>query len=749
MDTFYLIVIGILFVLAISDLVVGVSNDAVNFLNSAIGSKVASLRVILIVATLGILFGATFSSGMMEVARKGIFNPGEFFFSDLMIIFLAVMLTDILLLDLFNTFGLPTSTTVSIVFELLGAAVAIAVIKLSAEPDGIHTLGTYINSSKALAIISGILISVVVAFTVGAVIMYLTRILFTFNYKTNLKYFGSVWGGLAITAITYFMLIKGAKGASFMDAEMIEWIHTYTTRILIYSFFGWTIILQLLVLLFKVNIPKIIVLVGTFSLAMAFAGNDLVNFIGVPLAGLESYKEWVASGTDPDGLLMSSLAAKVKTPTVFLLGAGIIMALALWTSKKARTVTKTELSLSKQDEGSEMFESSSILARSMVRLSVQLSNTIKFIFPNKLLKWLDSRFDSKESDLLHKEADMSFDILRASINLVVAGLLIAYGTSQKLPLSTTYVTFMVSMGTSLADRAWGRESAVYRITGVMIVITGWFFTALAAFTSAFLIAIFINWAGIWAIGSMVILVSYLLFRSYKLHGKRSSQKEEKDKSVSLNEIGTAKRIVPACQETIISNLLQISSMYDKITISLCEEDLKGLRKIRKEVKQLNIDVKLRKDNVHKVIKKLDDLKIDSAPYYVQIFDYLREAAHSIYYIADPAYRHIDNNHSPLNKQQQSDLKELNLQTSEYFNFIVYILKSNNFENIRESVQKLHDLINTIENIQKQQIKRIKKGESGTKASMLFLNLLNESKSLIHHAGNSVKAYRDFYISFNR
>ncbi len=711
--------------------------------------KVASLRVILIIATLGILFGATFSSGMMEVARKGIFNPGEFFFSDLMIIFLAVMLTDILLLDLFNTFGLPTSTTVSIVFELLGAAVAIAVIKLSADPDGVHTLGTYINSSKALAIISGILISVVVAFTVGAIVMYLTRVLFTFNYKTNLRYFGSVWGGLAITAITYFMLIKGAKGASFMDAETVEWINSNTSIILVYSFIGWTIILQVLTMLFKVNIPKIIVLVGTFSLAMAFAGNDLVNFIGVPLAGLESYKEWVASGADPDGLLMSSLAAKVKTPTIFLLGAGIIMALALWTSKKARTVTKTELSLSKQDEGSEMFESSSALARAMVRSGVQLSNTVKFIFPNRLLKWLDSRFDSNESDLLHKETDMSFDILRASINLVVAGVLIAYGTSQKLPLSTTYVTFMVSMGTSLADRAWGRESAVYRITGVMVVITGWFFTAMAAFTSAFLIALFINWAGMWAIGTMVILVSYLLFRSYRLHGKRSSIKEEKDRSVNDGGIGSTKKIIPACQETIISNLLQISSMYDKITISLCKEDLKGLRKIRKEVKKLNIDVKLRKDNVHKVIKKLDDIKIDAAPYYVQIFDYLRESAHAINYIADPAYSHINNNHSPLNKQQQIDLKKLNLQTSEYFNFLIYLLKSNNFENIRESVQKLHDLIDANENLRKQQIKRIKKGESGTKASLLFLDILNESKGLVLHSGNAVKAYRDFYIAYNR
>ncbi|MEE4116619.1 MAG: inorganic phosphate transporter [Marinilabiliaceae bacterium] len=748
MENFYLVIVGILLVLAISDLVVGVSNDAVNFLNSAIGSKVAPLRVILIIATLGILVGATFSSGMMEVARKGIFNPGEFYFSDLMIIFLAVMLTDILLLDLFNTFGLPTSTTVSIVFELLGAAVGIAVIKLSNSPDGAETLGTYINSSKALAIISGILLSVVVAFTVGAIIMYLTRILFTFNYKKNLKYFGSVWGGIAITAITYFMLIKGAKGASFMGTETVDWISENTTKILLYSFLGWTVILQLLSMLFRINIPKIIVLVGTFSLAMAFAGNDLVNFIGVPLAGLESFKGWMASGEAPDALLMTSLAAKVKTPTIFLLAAGIIMALALWTSKKSRTVTKTELNLSKHDQGSEMFSSSG-LARALVRMSIQTSGFFNWLVPRKAIAWLDSRFDTGKSDHLNHEDDMMFDLLRASINLVVAGVLIAYGTSQKLPLSTTYVTFMVAMGTSLADRAWGRETAVYRITGVMIVITGWFFTAMAAFISAFLIAIFINWAGMWAIIGLAFFVIYMLIRSFRLHRKRTAASEEKKKSSDFSEAETEEKIIPACRSTIISNLLSTAAYYNKLANAISKEDLKSLRKLRKEIKQFNISIKLKKDNVHKVIKKLDDKKIDAAPYYVQIFDYLREAAHALNFIVDPAYHHIDNNHTPLSKQQLADLKEFNLQLGEYFNFLVYILKSDNFDNIRESAHKQSALLDSNEEMRKAQIKRIKKGVSGTRASMLFLNILNESKGLVLHAGNSVKAYRDFNIAFNR
>ncbi|MEA1886918.1 MAG: inorganic phosphate transporter [Bacteroidota bacterium] len=740
MENYYIFIVGLLFVLAISDLIVGVSNDAVNFLNSAIGSKVASLRVILIIATLGIIAGATFSSGMMEVARKGIFNPGEFFFRDLMIIFMAVMLTDIILLDLFNTFGLPTSTTVSIVFELLGAAVGISIIKLTGDPEGATTLGTYINSSKALAIISGILLSIVIAFTAGALIMYLTRVLFSFNYQRNMKHFGSLWGGIAITAITYFMLIKGAKGASFMSDSLTEWIMSNTWMLLLYSFIGWTILLQLLIWLFKINIPKIIVLVGTFSLAMAFAGNDLINFIGVPLAGFESFKAWMSSGISPDALPMTALAAQIKTPTYFLLIAGIIMALALWFSKKSRSVTQTEINLARQDEGTESFKSLG-LARSLVRLSTSMSEGFRKLFTTKSRKWIDKRFDCSVKSQSGKEIDASFDQLRASINMVVASILIAFATSLKLPLSTTYVTFMVAMGTSLADRAWGRESAVYRISGVMIVITGWFFTAMAAFTVSFLVALFINWAGLAGILIILGLILVILISTHRTHKNRVKKAQDEEAEAKATEDEAT--ITDTTRDMLIKQLLLISSLYDRTIIAFLKEKRKSLKNLNKEVKQFDISAKLKKDNVHKFIRKLDDSRIDAGPFYVQIHDYLRESAHSLSYVFTPAYRHVDNNHKPLNPDQQDDLKNLSRELSEYLNFIVAILRSNNFDHIKESVEKQSKLVDSIDSIRKKQVKRIKKGASGTKATILYLDLLTETKNLVFQAGNILKAYRDF------
>ena len=740
MEKYYIFIVGILFLLAVTDLIVGVSNDAVNFLNSAIGSKVASLKTILIIATLGVIIGATFSSGMMEVARKGIFNPGQFYFGDLMIVFMAVMLTDIILLDLFNTYGLPTSTTVSIVFELLGAAVGMAMVKLIGDPEGAHTLGTYINSSKALAIISGILLSIVIAFTAGAIIMYLTRLLFSFNYQRNMKYFGSLWGGIAITAITYFMLIKGAKGASFMSDNVTDWIMNNTGILLLYSLIGWTILLQVLMWLFKINITKIIVLVGTFSLAMAFAGNDLINFIGVPLAGFESFKAWMASGISPDQLPMTALAEQIKTPTYFLLIAGIIMALALWFSKKSRTVSQTEISLAQQDEGEEKFKSLG-LARSMVRLSTQISDGFGKIFPRNVKKWLNTRFDTSKIKERNKKEDASFDQLRASINMVVASILIAFATSLKLPLSTTYVTFMVAMGTSLADRAWGRETAVYRISGVMIVITGWFFTAMAAFISAFLIALFINWTGFIGILIVIVLILLILFGNYKAHKNRV--KEANDREAELEATENEEAITDITRDMLIKELLTVSSLYDKTIISFMKEKLKSLRNIKKEIKHFDISAKLKKDNVHKFIRTLDDSRIDAGPYYVQIHDYLRESAHSLSYVFNPAYRHVDNNHQPLSPEQQDDLTNLSRELGEYLNFLVAILKSNNFDNIRQSFDKQAKLIDFIDTIRKKQVKRIKKGASGTKATLLYLDLLTETKNLVLQAGNILKAYRDF------
>ncbi|MCD4744752.1 MAG: inorganic phosphate transporter, partial [Bacteroidales bacterium] len=457
MNNIYLILIIVLFALAISDLIVGVSNDAVNFLNSAIGSKVAPFNVIMIIAALGILVGATFSGGMMEIARKGIFHPEHFYFSEIMIIFLAVMITDVILLDTFNTFGMPTSTTVSIVFELLGAAVAVSIIKITNSPDALE-LSEYINTAKALAIITGILLSVVLAFSIGAIIQYLVRILFSFDYKKNLKYFGAIWGGIAITAITYFILIKGAKGASFMSDDAKQLIRENTLTIIGVSFFAWTIILLLLTWVSKINILKLIVLVGTFALAMAFAGNDLVNFIGVPLAGYESFKEFIANpAADPNMFPMLKLAGKVKTPTLFLIIAGLIMAVTLWLSRKARTVTETEIGLSRQDVGQERF-GSSYFARSIVRNTRSFATRLNFLIPKSITNKIDKQFDQtvyKQKQKALGANAPAFDMVRASVNLVVASILISFATSLKLPLSTTYVTFMVAMGTSLSDRAWG------------------------------------------------------------------------------------------------------------------------------------------------------------------------------------------------------------------------------------------------------------------------------------------------------
>ncbi|MBE0640652.1 MAG: inorganic phosphate transporter, partial [Bacteroidales bacterium] len=490
MENLYLVMVIVLFALAISDLIVGVSNDAVNFLNSAIGSKAARYRTVMIVAALGVFVGATFSDGMMEVARKGIFHPEQFAFSEIMVIFVAVMITDVILLDLFNTYGFPTSTTVSLVFELLGSAVAIATFKIAAATgQSIADLGVYINSDKALAIISGILISVAVAFTVGAFVQYLARLLFSFNYERRVKYFGGLFGVFAVAMITYFMLIKGAKGSSLISEEFTLWIEEHALLVLGVTFAGFTVILQALNWLFKFNILRFVVLLGTFGLALAFAGNDLVNFIGVPVAGYESFRAYMATpGVSPDSFMMGVLREPVDTSSWFLLAAGFIMVVTLWTSRKAKSVVETTLNLSRQDEGVERFHSNPS-SRFLVRAAIGASNGMSRILPNNIGSYIARQFHrNEEVARKEKEDGISFDMIRASVNLVVASVLIAFGTSLKLPLSTTYVTFMVAMGTSLADRAWGRESAVYRISGVLSVIGGWFLTAIIAFSVAFLVA---------------------------------------------------------------------------------------------------------------------------------------------------------------------------------------------------------------------------------------------------------------------
>ncbi len=748
MHTFYLFVIVILILLAVSDLIVGVSNDAVNFLNSAIGAKAAPFKVILLMAALGVLIGATFSSGMMEVARKGIFHPEFFTFNEIMMLFLAVMLTDVLMLDFFNTYGLPTSTTVSIVFELLGAAVAISIIKITGNPGANQDLGHYINSGKALAIITGILVSIVIAFLTGAFLQWLVRLVFTFDYEKTFKYFGALWGGFSFTAITYFILIKGAKGSSIITPETLEWIRNNTGLILGVSFVGWTILLQIFLSLFRINILKFIVLVGTFGLAMAFAGNDLVNFIGVPLAGVQAFRDFTQHGTDPNSYLMQSLAGKVHTPTLELLIAGTIMVLTMAFSKKARTVTATTVDLSRQEEGQERFESS-FLARAIVRQTVGISKTLKYIVPEKAQAWVNRRFDRTEYNRLKKEKGVAFDMVRASVNLVVASILIALGTSLKLPLSTTYVTFMVAMGASLADRAWGREIAVYRITGVIVVITGWFMTAMIAFTTAFIIAYIIYYGKIFAIIAFVALDLFLIIRNRIVHAKREEEKHKKEELISETREVKGEDVFHKCKSETLSILERGKILFGRTLAGFRKEDRRKLKETQKELEKLNRDIKDLKDNVYFTIRRLEESSIETGHFYVQALDYLREMVHSLTYLHTPVFKHIDNNHPLLPPEQMNSLMKMSDDIKRLFTLIINAIRDDDFTNIKSILKEQEMILDEIKKLQKKHIKIIKKeGNIKTRPSLLLFNILGESKNLVLYLVNILKAQRDF-VTYQR
>ncbi|RLD61357.1 MAG: phosphate permease [Bacteroidetes bacterium] len=739
--SFYLIVVIILFTLAVSDLIVGVSNDAVNFLNSAIGSKAAPRWVIFFVASLGILLGVTFSSGMMEVARKGIFHPEQFYFSEVMIIFLAVMLTDIILLDFFNTLGLPTSTTVSIVFELLGSAVGVSLIKIGNSDETLLDLGKYINSSKAFVIIGGILMSVVIAFVLGALIQYLTRLIFSFNYKKPLKYLGSIAGSLAISAITYFILIKGAKGASFITKENIIYLNENLFLILSISFIGWLIILQILTQLFKLDIPKFVVLVGTFALAMAFAGNDLVNFIGVPLAGLESFKAFAANpGISPDQFKMDILTQPVHTKTYLLIIAGIVMIITLITSRKARHVTETEVNLGRQDAGDERFGSSGF-ARLVVRRILSMNKNIERIMPNKINTIVKKRFEPTAEPINDNAA---FDTIRAAVNLTVASIIISFATSLKLPLSTTYVTFMVAMGTSLSDRAWGRDSAVYRITGVLTVIGGWFFTALIAFSISVIIALLINFGGVVAITLILILAIFLIYRNQISFRKKEKEKEIDDEE-SIELVSKTNDIIEQSNKTIIKTIITVSKLYYLTIDGLFKGNRKQLKESNYEVARFDKKAKKLKENLYEIIKQLQEDSIETGHYYVQVMDYLREIAHSMSFISEPVLEHVANNHSPLLTDQIDDLSKLNDNISNFLNLILSHLKEENYEELEEIIEVQTALLSELDNIRVNQFKRIKKGEVNTRNSMLYLGIVLETKNLLLYVVNLMKSQRDFVL----
>jgi len=745
MEHFYLILVVVLFALAISDLIVGVSNDAVNFLNSAIGSKAAPRWLIFGVASLGVLAGSVFSSGMMEVARKGIFHPNMFMFSEIMIIFMAVMITDVILLDMFNTFGLPTSTTVSIVFELLGAAVAVSLVKIKLAGQSITHLSEYINSEKALAIISGILISVIIAFLVGAAVQYVARLVFSFRQHRTLKYYGAVFGGLSIAAMTYFMIIKGAKGATFITDDMLAYMKTHMVEILISSFIGWTVVLQLLTWFLKIDIPKIIVLVGTFGLAMAFASNDLVNFIGVPLAGFQSFKAWIAGGgIAADSFSMEMLKGKVATPSYMLVIAGLVMILTLITSRKARNVVATTVNLSRQGEGDERF-GSSLLSRLIVRKTMQANKNIHRILPNSVNRFIDSRFEHPKGEkIVALEDEAAFDKIRAAINLIVSGILISVGTSLKLPLSTTYVTFMVAMGTSLADRAWGRDSAVYRISGVFAVVGGWFLTALVAFTVSLVIAAIIAATGNFMVFIFIALAVLTVVRTHTILRKKAANKKTEEEDHIIDTDG-AEKVIDKTKRQVIRTILTINQIYAMAIESFINEDRSKLREAVEMTSAFDKKSKKMKNKVSNVIEKLQQSdSLDVGHFYVQLVDYIREVSHSLTYLVEPMHQHLENNHKPFTDAQVTELKNFMDDTINFVDLTVVVVKEEKFEELENVIKQRDELILKLSQLEKAQIKRIKNSELNTRNSMLFFNIVSQTKNLLMHYVNLIKAQRDFF-----
>jgi len=736
---FYVIIVGLLFLFAISDLIVGVSNDAVNFLNSAIGSKVSSFLVIMIIASVGVLFGTVFSDGMMEVARKSIFHPDMFTFTEIMWLFLGVMITDIILLDTFNTLGLPTSTTVSIVFELLGGAVAVAAVKImNTEGASMAELGNYINTSKAMLIIFGILLSVFVAFSAGALIQYITRLCFTFDFVKKLKFFGPLFTALSLAAIIYFLLLKGAKNATFLEKATKTAIKENAFEIILYTFISVFVILQLVYWFTKMNILKIAVLAGTFALAMAFAGNDLVNFIGVPLAGYTSYIKWIEQGSNV-AMNMGVLSEKVETPLYMLLIAGMVMVMTLILSKKARSVTQTTLNLSSQGQSYEQF-GSSMFARTLVRGSVKMGNGIKTILPDAVVNALEKRFEPVQEHSKKAKDAASFDLVRAMINLMVASILISIATANKLPLSTTYVTFMVAMGTSFADGAWGRESAVYRVTGVITVIGGWFFTAISAFTVCGIVAALLVLTQGYAAIALLPLVLYIVIKSKKSHAKKEDSKlksMEQLEAVSESDMGIR------CQTNISNTFTNISALFTETIEGVNNEDRNRLKKAFKDIKELNITIKALKENINHTLSEMKDISLEESHYYIQVLDYMREAAHSINYLCLPCMEHVSNQHKGFKESQKHELQDLNTKVVALFNQLKRTINADDFDQVEVVISSQQDIINLLDKFRKNQIKRIKNDVTKTKSSILYFTVLHETKTLMLHSINTLKSYRDF------
>ena len=748
METFYLFLIIFLFVLAVFDLSVGVSNDAVNFMNSAIGSKAASFKVIMVIAAIGIFVGASLSNGMMDIARHGIYQPQHFYFSEIMCILLAVMLTDVVLLDIFNSLGMPTSTTVSLVFELLGGTVAISLIKI-ANSNGALQLGDLLNTDKAFTVILAIFLSVAIAFFFGAIVQYISRLIFTFNYKKHMNYFIGLFGGLAATSILYFMLIKGLKESSFMEGDLKTMIYSNTDTIVWGALIFFTLLMQVLHWL-KVNVFKVVILLGTFALALAFAGNDLVNFIGVPLAGYSSYMDLMAQGgtTTTDTFLMESLLEPAKTPWYFLVGSGLVMVIALATSKKAQAVIKTSVDLARQSDGNENFGTSPV-ARVLVRTCNNASNTILSVVPLRVKDWIDSRFNNNEIIL---EDKASFDLVRASVNVVLSGLLIALGTSLKLPLSTTYVAFMVAMGSSLADRAWGRESAVYRITGVLSVIGGWFITAGVAFTICFLVALLIHVGGIAAMAAMVGLAIYMLIRNqilYKKKMKKEAMQEEVDSTISkLRETKDKREALSLFREHSRDELCDVlnfaSDTFNRSVHGFMDENLRELRKVMSAIEEKKSYLKqVKRVGTLGVTQLEHDIAIDKGLYYYQGNDFASEIVFSIRRLTEPGKEHVDNHFSPLCEVQKEDFGKMTDEIVSFLNRSSVMIERNDYHRMDDLIAESVDLTAKLTLLKKEELKRIQGQSGSTKVSMVYLNMVQEAQNVVSFTANLLKVSRKF------
>lgn len=733
MVEFYTVIVGILAVLAILGLFVGVTNDAVNFLNSAIGSKVASLRVILGVASVGIILGVISSSGMMEVARSGMFNPAMFTFHEVMTLYLGVMFANIILLDLYNSWGLPTSTTVSLIFCLLGAAVAVSFYKIGANDElGLSSLGEFINTSRAMGIVSAILLSVVIAFFFGTLIMYISRMIFSFQYISILNRFGALWCGISLTAILYFALFKGLKNV-IAHNELVHAIDRNLPLTLLGCWLGCSLLLFFLQR-FKINILRITILSGTFALALAFAGNDLVNFIGVPIAGFDAYS--MMQQTGDISMNMHALAEDKPANFLLLLGAGVVMILTLWKSKKAMHVTETELSLAaaQDEEGGQQQYGSSFLSRTIVRMALNLNKTYERVVPRKLRDRMATRFEF--CDVEHSGAP--FDMIRATVNLTTSALLISLATSLKLPLSTTYVCFMVGMGSSLADRAWGRESAVYRISGVMTVVAGWFVTALGGFLIALLVGLVLIYGGMAAFVVVTLLSGWMLYRS-----NRTSHKEDKVEKTTGNGVCAVDDTACELRQELIQTMQRATHIYDRTLLAVMRENRRELRNMKREAYELFQTSREHKYTLLPILKKVRQGDVNTAHFYVQAVDYLNELTKALLHITRPAFDHIDNNHEGLSKDQARDLMAVNDEVEQIYRQINGMLNGEVTLDVESVLVQRDGLFAMMDEAIEKELARLNRGEVHTKASLLYLSILSETKNMVLQSRNLLKAQEDY------